>query len=305
MLFLKEENMAIPSYKQMMPVILESLSQNGSLWTRKKIYEQIERTFNLSLDDQKITVNSGMEPLYQNRASWALTYLKNAGLIESPNRAQFKATPEGKQLSQTNPQSGDKRFFIRAKTTAIENSDTFSSKPDDISPTERMNHTYQEIKCTVCDDLLNRILSQSPVFFEQLVVQLIKAMGYGGDFDGSALVTGQSGDEGIDGIIAEDKLGLDVIFLQAKRWGKDRPVGRPEIQKFVGALAGQGAKKGIFITTSYFTNEAISYQATSDMKIIRIDGTRLTSLMYEYNVGVSSEATYVIKRIDSDFFELP
>ena len=166
-----------------------------------------------------------------------------------------------------------------------------------------MIDSYELIKKDVCDEILSKILEQSSDFFEQLVVDLIVAMGYGGSIEDAGKATKRIGDEGIDGIIKQDKLGLDNIYLQAKRWQKSNMVGRPEIQKFVGALAGQGARKGIFITTSSFSKEALEYKPRNETSIILIDGQKLVDLMYEYNIGVTVEKHFEIKRLDSDYFD--
>jgi restriction system protein len=173
------------------------------------------------------------------------------------------------------------------------------------TPEETLEISYQHIRKTLAQDLLNKVASLSPSFFEKLVVELLVKMGYGGSIQdaGRALVTGKSGDEGIDGTIKEDKLGLDVIYIQAKRWAPGNVVGRPELHKFVGALAGQGAKKGVFITTSSFTREALDYVPRNETKIALIDGNQLAQLMIDYNLGVTLQQTYEIKRLDNDYFE--
>jgi restriction system protein len=178
--------------------------------------------------------------------------------------------------------------------------ETISQTPD-----ETLDSAYQSIRRTLAQDLLLKVASLSPAFFEKLVVELLVKMGYGGSIQdaGRALVTGKSGDEGIDGTIKEDKLGLDVIYIQAKRWAPGNVVGRPELHKFVGALAGQGAKKGVFITTSSFTREASEYVPRNETKIALIDGTQLAQLMIDYNLGVTLQQTYEIKRMDNDYFE--
>ncbi len=177
------------------------------------------------------------------------------------------------------------------------------NEKDSQTPSEKMIAYYEIIKKSVCDDLLNKVIEQTPDFFEQLVVDLIVAMGYGGSVEDAGRATKRTNDEGIDGLVKEDKLGLDTIYIQAKRWQKGNIVGRPEIQKFVGALAGQGASKGIFITTYNFSKEALDYKPRNDTSIILIDGQKLVELMYEYDIGVSREKRFDIKRIDSDYFE--
>ncbi len=166
-----------------------------------------------------------------------------------------------------------------------------------------MDKAYQRIRKSLASELLNKVVDLSPAFFERLVVELLVKMGYGGSIKDAGKAMGKSGDEGIDGTIKEDKLGLDIIYIQAKRWRPGNVVGRPELQKFVGALAGQGAKKGIFITTSNFTKEALEYTPRNETKIVLIDGEQLAQLMIDYNLGCTTQQTYEIKKIDSDYFE--
>ena len=170
------------------------------------------------------------------------------------------------------------------------------------TPEENLDKAYQRIRKSLASELLNRVVDLSPAFFERLVVELLVKMGYGGSIKDAGKALGKSGDEGIDGTIKEDKLGLDIIYIQAKRWKPGNVVGRPEIQKFVGALAGQGAKKGIFITTSNFTKEALDYAPRNETKIVLIDGNQLSQLMIDYNLGCTTQQTYELKKLDSDYF---
>ena len=186
----------------------------------------------------------------------------------------------------------------------VNNKKTDITSQNEATPLETIIDNFELLKKNTCDELLNKILEQSSDFFEQLVVNLIVSMGYGGSIDDAGKATKKTNDEGIDGVIKEDKLGLDNIYLQAKRWQKNNVVGRPEIQKFVGALAGQGARKGIFITTSSFTKEALEYKPRNETSIILIDGKKLVELMYEYNIGVTVEKEFKIKRLDNDFFDI-
>lgn len=221
-------------------------------------------------------------------------------------------TPAGRQVLNENPPQIDNLYLQRFEsfrkfispnnneesTTSIPAAKVSSKTPQDI-----LDEAFQQIDTTLADDLLSEIMKQPPAFFEHLVVKLLTQMGYGGSVDDAGTVIGQTGDEGIDGIIREDKLGFSLIYIQAKRWDCDKTVGRPEIQKFVGALAGQGASKGLFITTAQFTKEARQYaEKQHTTKVVLVDGTTLAKLMIEYDLGVSTEATYEIKRIDSDFF---
>jgi restriction system protein len=188
-------------------------------------------------------------------------------------------------------------------TNDNKNDDGTVSEIETHTPEELMEVAFQNIKRTLADEILEKIRNVSPSFFEKLVVDLLVKMGYGGSIKDAGKAIGKTNDEGIDGTIKEDKLGLDVIYIQAKRWKEGNVVGRPELHKFVGALAGQGAKKGIFITASMFTKEAIEYTPKNETKIILIDGIQLAELMIEYNVGVSNQQTYEIKKIDNDYFD--
>jgi restriction system protein len=170
------------------------------------------------------------------------------------------------------------------------------------TPEENLEISYQRIRKSLAQELANKVINLPPAFFERLVVELLVKMGYGGSIKDAGKAIGGKGDEGIDGTIKEDKLGLDIIYIQAKRWQPGNLVGRPEIQKFVGALAGQGAKKGIFITTSTFTKDALEYLPKNETKIVLIDGEHLSQLMIDYNLGVTTQQTYELKRIDNDYF---
>lgn len=255
---------------------------------------------------------SGKQLVYKNRIGWALTYLKKAGLIESTSRAAFRLTAVGKTVLDENPLEVDQEYlkkfdgfnsFINSVQSNSNGAVVVSDTDTDESPQDMLDRAYKTITKTLADDVLAEVMSQSPDFFEKLVVDLLVAMGYGGSKKENSQVLGKCGDEGIDGVIKEDKLGFDKIYIQAKRWDTNRTVGRPELQKFVGALTGQGASKGAFITTASFTNEAVDYvRKQHACKIALIDGQTVASLMIEYSLGVSVESTYLVKRIDSDYF---
>jgi restriction system protein len=233
-----------------------------------------------------------------------------AGLIEPTKRGFFRITERGLQTLKENPQEINLRYLKKfpdyvelEKSWKSNNPNPPNGETTNVpqTPEELLESSYQDIRKTLAQDILSKIKLCSPSFFEKLVVELLVKMGYGGSRTDAGKAIGKSGDEGIDGIIKEDKLGLDIIYIQAKRW--ENVVGRPEIQKFVGGLAGQGAKKGIFITTSRFTNEAKDYIPRNETKIVLIDGEQLASLLIDYNLGVSTQATYELKKIDSDYFE--
>ena len=303
--------MAIPGYQEFMFPILKLLS-DGNVYYKKDIFESMVRYFKLTEEQIKEKLPSQAEPTYMNRIGWAITYLKKAGLVVSPFRANFIITKEGKSIVDKNITNIDSKFLRRYDSflefqnlshKQEENKIIGDNGKEIETPSEKMISYYEIIKKSICDDLLNKVIDQTPEFFEQLVVDLIVSMGYGGSIEDAGRATKRTNDEGIDGLVKEDKLGLDTIYIQAKRWKKGNVVGRPEIQKFVGALAGQGARKGIFITTSNFTKEAMEYKPRNDTSIILIDGEKLVELMYEYNLGVSTEKRFEIKRLDSDYFE--
>ena len=301
--------MAIPSYEKFLLPVLKLLS-DGKVRTKQEIVRTMAKQFQLSEDELAETLPSQTQLTYVNRIGWAITYLKKAELIVSPSRANFKITEEGKKLVENNVSDLTakdlKQYepFLKFIKTSHKQNDTDHTIQEETTPLENMINNFELLKKEVCDEILQKILEQSSDFFEQLVVDLVVAMGYGGSIEDAGKATKRTGDEGIDGIIKQDRLGLDNIYLQAKRWQRDNVVSRPEIQKFVGALAGQGARKGIFITTSRFSKDALEYKPRNDTSVILIDGQKLVELMYEYNIGVTTEMKFEIKRLDSDYFDL-
>jgi restriction system protein len=266
--------------------------------------------FNLTEEELNQYLPSGNQKTFYNRVFWAKAHLKMAGFLENTKRGHFRITDTGKQVLSTKP-SIINLVFLKQFPEYIENSG--KSKTDEktvtgmnsdeliATPEEILERNYLKIRKILALEILAKIKSSSPVFFENLVVELLVKMGYGGTIKEAGKSIGRSGDEGIDGIIKEDRLGLDIIYIQAKR--RENVVGRPEIQKFVGALAGQGAKKGVFITTSRFTDEAKEYQPKNETKIVLIDGKQLADLMIDFDLAVSTTHTFTIKRIDNDYFE--
>jgi restriction system protein len=245
---------------------------------------------------------------FPNRVAWAKSHFKMAGLLENTKRSSFKITEQGKKLLSENHNEINLRTL---KTIPAYLERTGRTKDDDATseidnplitetPEEILESNYLKIRKNLSQELLIKIKSCTPAFFENLVVELLVKMGYGGSIKDAGKSIGKSGDEGIDGIIKEDRLGLDVIYIQAKRW--EGSVGRPEIQKFIGALAGQGAKKGVFITTSRYTPDAREYHPKNDTKIVLIDGEQLAELMIDFNLAVSVSTTFEIKKIDNDYF---
>jgi len=236
--------------------------------------------------------------------------MKKAGLLSDPRRGFLKITARGLELLKSKPKAINVKLLRQYEEfnefQKKSNQKPVVEEPEDdhpsySTPEEALEYGYQKLSENLVSEIIEQIMACSPGFFEHLVVDLLVKMGYGGSIKEAASVVGKSGDEGIDGIIKEDKLGLDAIYIQAKRWGT--VVGRPEIQKFTGALMGQKARKGIFITTSTYTQEAVEYAQNLEAKIVLIDGTKLAEMMIENDLGVSTTATYRIKKVDSDYFE--
>lgn len=297
----------IPDYQTcMLPLLKYAEDKNEHKFS--DAVEYLSDEFALTKEERKELLPSKTQDVITNRIGWARTYLKKAGLLEDTRRGYFKITERGlsvlsenlEKLSTKYLQKFDEFIAFHEKHTEKEISSEIELTTD-ATPEEMLETGFAKLSENLIDDLLAKIGESSPSFFEHLVVDLLVHMGYGGSFSEAAQVVGKSGDEGIDGIIKEDKLGLDTIYIQAKRW--KGVVGRPEIQKFAGALLGQKASKGVFITTSSFTKEAEEYVSSVDRKVVLIDGTKLATLMIEHNVGISTVRTFEIKRIDSDYFE--
>ncbi len=302
----------IPSYQTIMLPLLKVV-QNGKEYRLNDVVELLANKFKLTEEERKELLPSGQTFLFGNRVGWARTYLKKSGLLASPRRGHITITPRGLEILKQNPKEINVSFlkqfpeFLEFQNLKKEDnsSEERNSHTEDVfqTPEEILEDSYQNIRKALAQELLDRISKLSPTFFERLVVELLVKMGYGGSMKDAGKAIGKSGDEGIDGTIKEDKLGLDIIYIQAKRWQVGNVVGRPEIHKFVGALAGQGAKKGIFITTSSFTKDALEFVPRNETKIVLIDGYRLAQLMIDYNLGVATQHTYEVKKIDSDYFE--
>lgn len=301
----------IPDYQSLMLPLLKLVS-DGQEHKYRDLIESLAIEFQITDEERKELLASGNQAIFDNRVGWAKTYLKKAGLLDSPKRATFVITDLGRQTLTKNPQSIDAKYlrqfpsFLEFQNTSRNGNETEEEIAtvtiNEQTPEESLDKAYQRIRKALASELLNKVVDLSPAFFERLVVELLVKMGYGGSIKDAGKAMGKSGDEGIDGTIKEDKLGLDIIYIQAKRWKPGNVVGRPELQKFVGALAGQGAKKGIFITTSNFTKEASEYTPRNETKIVLIDGEQLAQLMIDYNLGCTPQQTYEIKKIDSDYF---
>lgn len=297
----------IPDFQSIMLPYMEIL-KDGNEHTTIETNQKLAEHFNLSEDELNEYLPSGVAKTFPNRVAWAKSHLKMAGLIENIKRSSFRITEAGRVFLESNPTEINLRI-LKAFPAYQERTGRYQDENQafdsdqihiDSTPEENLESSYQKIRKNLVQELLLKIKGSTPAFFESLVVELLVKMGYGGSIVDAGRSIGRSGDEGIDGIIKEDKLGLDVIYIQAKRW--ENVVGRPEIQKFVGALAGQGAKKGVFITTSRFTNDAKEYQPKYETKIVLIDGEGLAELMIDYNLAVTTTHVFEIKRIDNDYF---
>jgi len=295
----------IPDFQTIMLPLLKTF-QDGKEKTSKELREEMVSHFNISEDEQNEKIPSGKQPLYYNRVAWAIAYLKMADLISSPARAVYAITEEGKKVLEKPPEKITIVFLKQFDSFSKNRNPEKDTELDDTNqivektPDELIEIGYKQIRNELSSQLLNQIRDCSPYFFEKLVLDLLIKMGYGGSEMANGEVTPKGSDEGIDGIIKEDKLGLDKIYIQAKKWGNC--VGRPEIQKFVGALQGKRAKKGIFITMSSFSREALEYADNLDVSVILIDGNKLANYMIENELGVSLKQSYRIYNVDTDYF---
>ena len=302
--------MPVPDYQTLLLPLLK-LAGSGIADTLPKAELILADEFDLSEEERSSRLPSGQQTVLRNRTGWASFYLKNAGLLVKPKRGIFRITPRGKEVLATNPPSIDLEyllqfqdfvdFYQKGQTSNAQKLSTPVAAPASSTPDEVLQSAYETIRGDLASEIIDRLLKSSPEFFENVVVELLVAMGYGGSRQDAGERIGKSGDGGIDGIIKEDKLGLDAIYIQAKRWQGN--VGRPEIQKFVGALQGQRARKGVFMTTSGFSADAIDYVSRIDVKVVLLDGSQIANLMIDHDVGVSPFTTFVIKKIDSDYFE--
>ncbi len=299
--------MSIPDFQSFFKPLLE-IAADGKEHSIKDAISIIANQMKLTEDDLKELLPSGTQTKFRNRVSWAKSYFIQAKVLEPSKRGFFNITERGRELLKEGHDRIDIKIlnqypeFVEFHTSKIsEHSTPNESGISDETPEESLQKAYQNIRNDLASEILSRIKNNPPHFFENLVVDLMLALGYGGSRTDAGESIGQSGDEGVDGIIKEDRLGLDVIYIQAKRW--EGTVGRPEIQKFVGALHGKRAKKGVFITTGRFSNDADEYVKTIDPKVILIDGRTLSELMIDFNLGVAISANYEIKKIDNDYFE--
>lgn len=309
--------MSVPDYESLMLPLLEAL-RDGKERLLRELTQELSDRFELSDEDRQQLLPSGQQTVISNRVSWARTYLKKAGLVARSGRGKIQITAEGiRLLEDERPTRIDGRFlqrypgYIEFKKTrhvgkpasGIEDGSSAASTIEpaaDQTPEEAIDSAYRDLRAALADEVLERVRSCSPQFFERLVVELLVAMGYGGSLADAGKAVGRTGDEGIDGIIKEDKLGLDVVCIQAKRW--ENTVGRPQVQAFAGSMEGHRAKKGVMLTTSTFSNEAHDYISRIERKIILISGQQLAELMIDHGVGTSISRSYEVRRIDSDYF---
>ncbi len=298
--------MVLPDFQSLMLPILEFAAKCGKETTTTATIEFLAEQLQLTAEERKQMLPSGTQFTFNNRVGWAITYMKKAQLLSSPRRGYYQITDRGRELLNQKPSSINTKTleqypeflsFIRKTPKTNHNQERSQT-----TPLEDLEAAYKKLRDELAEEVLSKLKETSPSRFESIVVELLVKMGYGGSLADAGQAIGRSHDGGIDGIIKEDRLGLDVIYIQAKRW-KEGSVGSPEVMKFAGALAGQQANKGIFITTSTFTPEARSYVSKVGSKIVLIDGEQLANLMIDYEVGVSTQSSYPVKKLDQDYYE--
>ncbi len=295
--------MPIPKYNQMYKLFLEAI-KDGSTYTIKQVKDIIAKKLSITDAERLELLPSGLQSVFDNRIGWTRTYLKKAELIDSPARATFVITDRGKRVIAENPTIIDDKYLMQFNSfknfiKPSSNAQTLvEAETSSDSPADAFEKSFVQINAQLADEILSEIIKLSPTAFEQMAIDLLYKMGYGA-FENAGTTTTKSGDEGIDGIIREDKLGFNLIYIQAKKWNLSSTVGRPEVQKFVGATSGKGGK-GLFITTAKFTKEAIDY--AKNQHIVLIDGEKLAKLMIEHDFGVTPKKVFEIKTIDTDMF---
>jgi restriction system protein len=297
--------MTIPDFQSLMLPALR-FAGDGKEHSQGELKDAMAHQFNLNDAERNELLPSGRQARFTNRVAWSTVYLKKAGLLESTGRGKYRITKQGMDVLKKNPPKINIRFlkqfssFQEFQGSSSHMEEQNEEKAADKTPEEILEASYMDLRQSLSQELLARIMASSPTFFEQLVVDLLVAMDYGGSRKDAGEAIGGSGDGGIDGIIKEDKLGLDVVYIQAKRW--DKTVGRPDVQAFAGSLEGQRARKGVMITTSQFSQEAQDYVTRIEKKIILIDGEKLAQLMMEHGVGVTEVARYPVMKVDQDYF---
>lgn len=299
--------MPVPDFESLMLPLLR-ITADGQEHRLSETIEALAHELHLSEEDRNELLPSGRQAKFDNRVGWARTYLSKAGLLVSTGRGRFRITERGLEVLANPPddltvgflqQYPEFKEFYRPPSQ--ETKEEENDRETDQTPEEILESSYQELRRSLAHEILERIRTCSPKFFERLVVDLLVAMGYGGSRQDAGQAVGHTGDDGIDGIIKEDKLGLDIVYVQAKRW--KTVVGKPIVQAFAGSLEGQRAKKGVLITTSQFSKDAREYIGKIEKKIVLIDGEQLAELMIDHDVGVTPVANYVVKRVDLDYFE--
>ena len=298
--------MSVPDFQQMMLPLL-TIVADGEEHTIGEIIDGLAAHFHVTDDDRRDMLPSGKESRFDNRARWAGFHLRKAGILESTGWGRLRITRRGLDVLHQRPVAIDIKFLLQfpefrefRSSSQRENAPPPGGGEEQETPQEALESTYQRLRDTLAQDLLERVRAAPPRFFEKLVLDLLVAMGYGGSRKDAGQAVGQSGDGGIDGIIKEDKLGLDVVYVQAKRW--EGTVGRPTVQAFAGSLEGQRARKGVLITTSQFSPEAREYVGKIEKKIVLIPGEELARLMIDHGIGVTELASYTVKKIDLDYF---
>lgn len=302
--------MPVPAFQELFLPILTYIA-DGKEHTKQDVAEHLSQKLQLTTEELSELLPSGKQTKFLNRIAWSRTYFGKALLVESTARGKFRITQRGRDLLATNPiglnvkllkQYPEFQTFHQGNNGDVHEAvGNVSSVEIEETPEEQLESSYQALRKELAELLLQQVLQASPAFFEQLVVDVLVGMGYGGSRADAGKAIGQSGDEGIDGVIKEDRLGLDLIYLQAKRW--QNPVGRPHVQNFVGSLVGKSAHKGVMLTTSRFTDEAKQFVKHLPQKVVLIDGEELAELMIEFNVGVNPTTTYTVKKLDTDYFE--
>ncbi len=300
--------MAIPDFQSVILPLLRFCG-DGHEHTNQEALDAIALEFGLTEEEQKELLPSGQQSVINNRVAWAKAHMKMARLLEHTRRGVFRITPRGQEILAQTPPLINLRFlrqfpeYEEARTRSPKETSTDSAKDNDEdakTPAEQLEEAYQTLRDSLAAEIIAQLKAASAIDFEKVVVEVLVKMGYGGSRKDAGQAIGRSGDEGIDGIIKEDRLGLDIIYIQAKKW--EDTVSRPEIQKFAGALQGKRARKGIFITTSRFSDGAVEFAQNIDNKIILIDGQQLAQYMIDFGVGVATDAVYEVKRLDSDYF---
>jgi len=299
--------MSVPDFQSLMAPFLRCIS-DGEEHEINEVADHVAEQLSLSDQDVREMLPSGRQYRFRNRIGWDRTYLLKAGLIDRTGRGRLRITDRGRAVLAANPERVDIRVLaqypefndFRTRTHDEREESSSGVAPAVQTPEELLESSFQTLNHDLADEVLERVKQCSPAFFEQTVVDLLVGMGYGGSYADAGSAVGRSGDGGIDGVIKEDKLGLDAVYVQAKRW--EGNVSRPTVQSFVGSLEGRKARKGVIITTSAFTKEARDYAASIEKRVVLIDGAMLADLMIEYGIGVSETARYVLKRLDEDYF---